>query len=435
MSPSFLLRISGAVLLVALASFQTSAQSAGVSRKTYRVPDTSDPSQLLRAKAQSEMDQKDFEAAAADWKLYLAQQPNDAASHFQLAYTDTELKKKDEARAEFEKAAALDPKMSEAWINLGLLLLDSQPKDAVAPLTRAVALLPDQPRPHLLLGWALERSGQLSQAADEYRQAAKLAPASFDAHLFLARTLLASKDAAAAESEFRAALALRAASAPALLGLAQSLLAQKKSDDAAQALGKYLDAAPQDAANRLQYASLLLAAGKADAALAQLNLLPADSVAALELRATALASRKDAAGAVAALARAASLAPGDESLRARFGHMLLEQKNYPGAVHELAAAFRLNPQDNDVLRDLGAAHYLAGDYPGTLTATALLLQREPPTPGLWFTRATCFDKLGQLKDALAAYQTFLTLNAGKENDQYFVAAARARALQREIHEH
>ncbi len=115
--------------------------------------------------------------------------------------------------------------------------------------------------------------------------------------------------------------------------------------------------------------------------------------------------------------------------------MLLEQKNYPGAVHELAAAFRLNPQDNDVLRDLGAAHYLAGDYPGTLTATALLLQREPPTPGLWFTRATCFDKLGQLKDALAAYQTFLTLNAGKENDQYFVAAARARALQREIHEH
>jgi tetratricopeptide (TPR) repeat protein len=435
MSRSALLRIlSAAILPVSLAAATAFAQSVDASRKIYHVPGTSDPAQVLRMRAQSEMDQQDFAAAADDWTKYLAQSPDDVAAHFQLAYAYTALKKSDEARTEYEKTAELDPKMSEAWLNLGLLLLDSHPAQAIDPLTHAITLLPDQPRPRLLLGWAYEHSGKLDKAAEEYREATRLDPKSFDAHLFLARTLLSARDAASAEAEFRQALVLRPDSAPTLLGLAQSLLAQKKSDEAVVTLAKYLDAAPQDNDTRLQYASLLLDSGKPDAALAQINHLPADSLLALKLRADSLSAKKDYEGAAAVLTKAVALAPKDESIYAHLGHLRLEQKDYAGAVGALAAAFQLNPQDNDVLRDLGAAHYLTGDYPGALTAIAVLAQREPPAAGLWFIRATCYDKLGQQQEALDAYSTFLTMNAGKENDQYFVASGRIRILEREIRE-
>ena len=38
------------------------------------------------------------------------------------------------------------------------------------------------------------------------------------------------------------------------------------------------------------------------------------------------------------------------------------------------------------------------------------------------------------QDALDAYKKFLELNAGQTNDQYFIAASRARALERELKE-
>jgi len=50
--------------------------------------------------------------------------------------------------------------MSEAYLNLGMLLLDKEEDAAaVAPLRKAVELLPAQSRPRYLLAVALDRSG------------------------------------------------------------------------------------------------------------------------------------------------------------------------------------------------------------------------------------------------------------------------------------
>jgi tetratricopeptide (TPR) repeat protein len=75
---------------------------------------------------------------------------------------------------------------------------------------------------------------------------------------------------------------------------------------------------------------------------------------------------------------------------------------------------------------------LSGDYPRSLAALDLLAKREPPAAGIWWVRATCYDKLGRKPEALAAYQKFLELNTNLNSDEYFVAASRARLLQREI---
>src|SRR6202044_2233350 len=183
--------------------------------------------------------------------------PGDAAVHFQLGYAYTAMQKLDDAKLQYQKAIELNPKMSEAYLNLGLALLDSDPKAAIAPLQKAAELLPTQPRAKFALGVANERSGNAAQAVEQYRAAEKLDDHDFETHFALGRTLLNSGHPAEAEPEFRAALALKNDSLPSRLGLAKSLAAQKKSDAAAQELDSYLKMAPADHAAQIERASLL----------------------------------------------------------------------------------------------------------------------------------------------------------------------------------
>ena len=125
----------------------------------------------LLDEAQRDIDKKEFAAAIAPLQKIIADQPEFAYAHFQLAYAYTALKKTDEARAEYERTVSLDPKMSEACLNLGILLLDNEPRAAIAPLNQAVVLLPSQSRPRFLLGVAQERSGDLAKAANSFEGA------------------------------------------------------------------------------------------------------------------------------------------------------------------------------------------------------------------------------------------------------------------------
>lgn len=122
-----------------------------------RTEKLSNPLNDLLNEAQHDIDNNQFEAAIVPLQKLLAQKPDIAWAHFQLAYAYTALKRVDEARAEYEQATKLDPKMSEAYLNLGILLTRTDPASAVAPLRKAVDLLPAQSRPRFLLGFALER--------------------------------------------------------------------------------------------------------------------------------------------------------------------------------------------------------------------------------------------------------------------------------------
>jgi len=119
-------------------------------------------------------------------------------------------------------------------------------------------------------------------------------------------------------------------------------------------------------------------------------------------------------------------------LPAMLGHAFLEKKSYDDAVRELVAAFKMDPNSDDVLKDLVLAQYLNKNYSAALEGMDLLSKREPLPPGNWFMRATCYDKLNQAANALEAYQRFLQLNKDQNSDMYFEAAARVRALTREL---
>ena len=394
-----------------------------------------EPAESLAVQAEQAIEKKEFERAAELLRRYLAGHPNDSVAHFQLGYAATALRHKAEARAAYEKAAELDPKLAAAHLNLGLLLLDDQPSAAVEPLRRAAELQPGRAQPRFLLGRALERSGKLTEAIAAYQSAAEIAPDNFDTRFALARAQLASGAATDAEANFRRALELRADFAPARAGRAESLIAQGKLEPAATELEAYLAAQPEDAESRVQLASLYFDLGRYDAALAQLEKVPAAPASAARvenLRGEALVKLRRMNDAAAAFTRAAQAAPHDAAVHARLGRVLLELRDFPAAERALQAALALDANLLDAWRDLTSVYYLAEKHAEALRALELLGQRETLLPGSWFIRATCYDKLGRKPEALAAYEKFLALDQGRSETQNFQARQRVRVLSREL---
>ena len=166
----------------------------------------------LLGDAQSAVDRQDYETAAQDYQDYLAKKPDDAEVHFNLGYVYTAMQRPDDAKVEYEKAIELapdDPKMAPAYQNLGLTLLPKDPAAAVDPLQHAAELAPQDARTKWLLGMALENSGKLAPAIEQYQAAEKLNEKDFDTRLSLAHALIAAGRPADAEPELREALALR----------------------------------------------------------------------------------------------------------------------------------------------------------------------------------------------------------------------------------
>ena len=386
----------------------------------------------LLDEAQADLDKNDFEAALIPLQKFIADKPDVAYVHFQLAYAFTALKRTDEARAEYQKAAELDPKMAEAQLNLGILLLETNPSAAVAPLRKATELLPAQTRPRFLLGLALERSGDAAGATASFEAASHLDPNDVEAVTHLGAMYLRSGRPADAEPKFRHALELQPQSPTALQGLAQSLDAQKK-PDAADAYRNYLALAPQDAAARNRLIHILIEQQQYDAALAEIDRASTGQqpgVDTLKLRADVQIAQKKLDEAIVTLRQAVALAPNDAPLHGGLGHLLLQKRDFPAAEKELKNALQLDRNDLSYWKDLSSVFYLSENYQATLSALDLIAKVETPNAGQWFIRALCYDKLNEVQPALDAYRKFLELDQNKNPNQVWQANQRIHVLEK-----
>src|SRR5215472_1472643 len=198
--------LAGASVFVLSAGLMVASPSEAQSSRSKKV---ANPLNELLDEAKRDIDANKFEAAIVPLQRVIADQPDFAYAHFQLAYVYTALKKTDEARTEYQRTIAVDPKMTEAYLNLGILLLDKEPAAAIAPLRKAVELLPSQSRPRLLLGVAQERSGDTKAAADSFEGVVRLDPHDEDALLHLANLYAVANRPADAEANYRALLELK----------------------------------------------------------------------------------------------------------------------------------------------------------------------------------------------------------------------------------
>ena len=413
------------------------AQSTRPQASQSRSQRVSNPLNDLLDEAQRDIDKSDFQAAIAPLQKFLAEKPDVAYGHFQLAYVYTALKRSDEARAEYERTIVLDPKMPEAYLNLGMLLLDKQEYGAaVSPLRKAVELLPAQSRPRYLLGVAQDRSGDPAGAVQSFEAVLNLDPNDLSAINYLGQAALRNNKPAEAEAKFRHSLQIQSNAPLALQGLAQSLEAQKK-PEAAAAYRDYLAVQPDDSAARARLIHLLVEQQQYDDAIVELDRTDAGKLPSLEslkLRADIQIGQKKFDDAISTLQRAIAIAPNDPQLLGGLGRIYMQKRDFPSAEKELKAALQLDRNNLTYWKDLSSTYYLAGNCPATLATLDVIDKGEAPAAASWFIRALCYDKLHQVRPALEAYQKFLGMDQGKNPDQVWQAQQRSKVLKRMLEE-
>ncbi len=426
---------AGAHQAVPLLGNQSSnnAQSSSKPAVQSRTQKVANPLNDLLEEAQRDIDKNNFESAIAPLQKVIADQPEFAYAHFQLAYVYTALKRTDEARAEYTRTIAIDSKMSEAYLNLGTLLLDKKENAAaVTPLRKAVDLLPAQSHPRYLLAVALDRSGDHAGAAEAFEALHHLDPNNVTAINYLGWAALRNGRPAAAEARFRRAVEIQPKEPEGHKGLAESLDAQKKSE-AAATYRDYLELMPNDAEARARLVHLLLDQSQSDAALAELDRLDAGkqpTIESLKLRADVQIAGKKWDDSIVTLQQALALAPNDAQLHGGLGRIFLQKRDFAAAEKELRIALRLDSKNLGYWKDLSTTFFLGGNYPAALATLDEIAKMEQPGAGVWFIRAICYDKLNQPKLALEAYQKFLALDQDKNPDQVWQARERSKVLQR-----
>jgi Flp pilus assembly protein TadD len=412
-----------------LAHTQSQQGKSAAQSKTQKL---ANPLNDLLNDAQAALDKNDFAAAIPPLQKFLAEKPDVAYAHFQLAYAYTGLHQDNEARAEYVKCVALDGKMAEGHLNLGILLLEKDPAAAAVSLEKAVELLPSQSRPRFLLGVALERSGDLSGAAEAFESASTLDPTDQESLLYLGNVLLQLKKPADAQKRFRLILDRDAKSAPALRGLALSLELQNK-PETLDAYRNYLAAQPQDTVIRSRFVRFLLANKEYDEALAESEKLAprqAPTLDGLKLRADILIGQNKLDEAVETLQQAIALAPQNAQLHGGLGRLYLQKRDFPNAERELKVAIELDKSNPAYWKDLASTFYLGGNYASALGVYDAVDKFEKPPTGEWFIRALCYDKLDQVQPALDAYRKFLDLDQNQHPDQVWQANQRIHVLEK-----
>jgi protein O-GlcNAc transferase len=394
-----------------------------------------DPLAALLKQATDAIDKMEFAVALDPLQKYIKQRPEDAYANFQLGYAFVGLKRPEDAKTQFLRAIALDPKMAAAHLNLGLVLMESDPATAADAFRHAADLQPTESRPRFLAGFCLEQTGRLAEAIEQYRAALAISPKDYEAHFALARVLAQSQDVAGAEEQFRQAVAARSDSAQARLGLANTLLGEGKYDEAHEALAEYLKLKPDGVSARYDRALAFFELGKFDDAVGELDLFEKDATASpdsLKMRADIYMEQKKWKEAAEVLVRANQLSPADPDVAEWMGHVQIELHDYPAAIRILAQVYKQNPQSVDALRDLANVFVLNESYASALEAMDRLAKLESPKPGSWFVRAICYDKLSRKEEAIASYQKFLDQDGGHHDTQDFQARQRILTLQREL---
>jgi tetratricopeptide (TPR) repeat protein len=127
-------------------------------------------------------DDRSFQAAAVAYNEYLAARPNDPTAVMRRGIALLGTESVDEALTEFRRAAVLDPRNARAQWYLTVILLSRREVAAAAEhAVRFVALAPDDPEAHDLLGRVWASQGKLDAAEAQFEKALQIDPRYDDA--------------------------------------------------------------------------------------------------------------------------------------------------------------------------------------------------------------------------------------------------------------
>jgi Flp pilus assembly protein TadD len=413
---------------------KTGANSSETIRHTHVVEQGSPSPEVTQA--EDFIQKRDYAAAEPLLVKATATDPANYVAWFDLGFAENGLGKTDESIAAYRKSVIAKADVFESNLNLGIQLAKAGQPDAEQFLRAATQLTPTshvaegRERAWLSLAHVLE-AAKPEEATAAYQRAAALQPKDPEPHLAAAQLLDKQEKFSDAESEYKQALALDPSS-DALTGLANIYMRGRKFPEAEQYLRKLVETQPSDAAAHIQLGRVLAAEGKNDAAVSELQssakLVPNDLSVQRDLADLYAMVGKNA-EAEAAYRTLVASHPKDAELHRSLGESLLRQKKFADAQQEFLTTINLKPDSGDAYGDLAFAASENKNYPLTLKALEMRAKYLPENPLTYFLRASAYDHLKDVKQAMANYHLFLNVANGKYPDQEWQAKHRLIALE------
>lgn len=175
----------------------------------------------------------DLKQAVAEWRQEQQLMPYDWWPFFQAGRLLSELHQGDEAVASLTKAMALHPRSAETWGELGGVYLGTGKfETALQDYNRARQLDPQNATYCVYEGSALSKLDRHAEAIQDFRTAIQLEPDLWQAHFALGHELVAINQIDEAESEFAEFVRLQPGNPHAHLNLGVLLAKEGRLDDA-----------------------------------------------------------------------------------------------------------------------------------------------------------------------------------------------------------
>ena len=343
----------------------------------------------------------DFEAgrwaeAAAKYELVLKEDPSHIPTQFNLAVCYTKTGNVPAAIASYRKLLEQDGSIYEARMNLAILL---------------------------------DGNGQRVEAAEEYEKALTLRPGDarghFNTGMFYARG-----------QEFEKAYPHLLTSADKGLNLpglyiALSEIEHLRKDDAKSLayLEKASELDPSNRAVRRQLGIIYREAGQFTKAIETLRpLLPQSRV---EL-ALSYFDNKNYAEAAPLLEEMVKAEPGNVDYIYLLGRVYMNTKAYSRSAAAMQQVVQLKPDHAEAYATLGSILYIQENWARAAQMLSRLIELRPRQAINYFVLASCYEKLGNFKDAVLNYNKFLEYDDGSSDPRSFQARQRVRILGRRV---
>ena len=364
--------------------------------------------------------------------------PDDPRLHNFRGIALARLGQNDKAAAEYRESIRLDPRLEDAYRNLGFLeWTEHQIEPAREALEHAVELSPSDSFAHYYLGRVQLEAHRYSQAIQELETSRVPLPADADLSIQVATGYIAlGRGADAGKSLDR--LVTSTLNDAQSIQVASLLLAVHQNDAAInliQRLSKHPSAA---GAAWLQFdlALVYLLAGSDEKAVEQAHAyaesLPPgaskspESAEAWSLIGIACAHLSQGERSVNALRQAATLAPGEEEHWLNLTRELMELSRYSEAISAVKNGLSANPKSYALHLRLGAAHLAAGHYAEAEGVFRDLVAAGDPLPTSYVGLAQVLLRTGRAEEAASEL-----VDAGRKlGPNFLISYFRGLALDR-----
>lgn len=352
-----------------------------------------------------------FDQALQDLTVAENEHPDDARIRNFRGITLSQLRKTSEAETEYREAIRLDPKLEDAWRNLGFLLwTNGRPAEAREKIMQALALSPEDSFAHYYLGRLDLEAQQYSDAFRELKVSGVTWPDDSALLIQAARGYVALGQAENARTILRqvSAQRLSVAEATQVASLEIGVRDYESAIDLLKTASK--GGSPDETAwAQFDLALSYLLSGNYEQAVEQsrnyVEHLRAEPESASEAAsgwsllgiAEARASRSD--QAVEALKEAAHLEPTNEEHWLNLTRELMEASRYGEAIAASQQGIAANPKSYALHLRLGAAHLAAGHYKEAERVFRELVEAHDPMPTSYVGLAQVLLREGRAEEA------------------------------------